>query len=140
MKLNRIPWIIGAAILALSLNTAVIFICLIIYKYLIYPGQINQYYQDEFRSIAPIISIITGMPILFLVCKWTVKRWESDFAVKGALLIWLVYVPIGLTILTGTGWTIRLIILAIISVMTKFVAAYYGGIAGRLKSSPPKRS
>ena len=65
--------------------------------------------------------------------SWIGGKWESNFAVKAAFLVWLVYALIDLSALTAAGWTIQLAVFSAISLATKLIAAYFGGKAARGK-------
>ena len=101
MTIGRMAWIIGAAIVVLVVNVAVSFLWVGIYSYAINPKQTQQYYQEYAQVAAPYSSIIAGAPLMFLMC-WRVGRWwEADFAVKAALLVWLVYAVIDLLVMVA---------------------------------------
>ncbi|HKR14741.1 MAG TPA: hypothetical protein VJT15_21930 [Pyrinomonadaceae bacterium] len=132
MTIGRLAWIIGAAILVLVLNVGVSFVYVAVYSYLINPGRDEQYYQEYAKVAAPYSSIIAGMPLMFLICWWVGSWWETDFAVKAALLVWLVYAVIDGLVVVGVGMSsgmpARLILLAVISLITKLAASYFGGL------------
>jgi hypothetical protein len=73
------------------------------------------------------------MPLFYFACRRLGRKWEADFAVKAALLVWLVYVLIDISIIGTAGVTVRLAVLAAISMATKFVSAYLGGLAAAKK-------
>ena len=134
MTIRRLAWIIGAALLVLVINVAVSILYIAIYSYLINPGHDEQYYQEYAQTAAPYSSIVAGMPLMFLMC-WRVGRWwEADFAVKAALLVWLVYAVIDLLVMVAAGMSggvpAQMIVLTAISLSTKLAASYFGGIVG----------
>lgn len=135
MTIKRLLFIIGAALLSMLINIILSVLYLVIYSYLINPGHEAQFYQEYAQTAAPYSSIVTGIPVLYLVCRWIAGKWDQDFAVKAALLVWLVYAVIDLSILTAAGWTARSAVLSLISMSTKLLAAYFGG-----KSAEKKRS
>jgi len=134
MIIGRLAWIIGAAILVLVINVAISILYVAIYSYLINSGHDEHYYQEYAKVAAPYSSIVAGLPLMFLACWWVGSWWESAFAVKAALLVWLVYAVIDVLVLLGagmsTGVPARLIVLAAISLITKLVASYFGGVVG----------
>jgi hypothetical protein len=134
MTVGRLAWIIGAAIFILIVNVAMSFLYIAFYSYFINPGHDEQFYQEYAMSAAPYCSIIAGIPIFYFVCRWISSKWESNFAVKAALLVWLVYVLIDLSILTAAGFTLTLAVIAAISLLTKLASAYLGGLAGSKKT------
>jgi hypothetical protein len=134
MTVRRLAWIIGATIFILIVNVALSVLYIAFYSYFINPGHDEQFYQEYAQTAAPYCSIVAGIPIFYFVCRWISGKWESDFAVKAALLVWFVYVLIDLSVLTAAGFTPRLAVLATISLATKLASAYLGGLAGGKKS------
>jgi len=136
MTIKRLLWIIGAAISILVVNVAISFLYVAIYSYIIDPGHPEQYYQAYAQIAAPYSSIIAGMPLFFFVCRWVAAKWEPAFGVKAAVLIWLVYALIDVTVLAIAGFTLRLAILSLVSLVTKLGAAYLGGILASRRAYP----
>ena len=134
MIVGRLAWIVGATIFILIMNVGLSFLYIAFYSYFINPGHDEQFYQEYAMIAAPYCSIVTGIPIFYFVCRWISGKWESDFALKAALLVWFVYVLIDLSILTAAGFTLRLAVIAAISCLTKLASAYLGGLAGSKKS------
>ncbi len=134
MTIGRLAWIIGAAILVLVINVGVSILYIAFYSYLINPKHDHQYYQEYAKTAAPYSSIVAGMPLMFLICWQVGGWWEPDFAVKAALLVWLVYAVIDVLSVAARGMSTRiparLIVLATISLITKLAAAYFGGLVG----------
>ena len=134
MTIGRLAWIIGAAMLVLVINVAVSILYVAIYSYLINSGHDEHYYQEYAKVAAPYSSIVAGLPLMFLMCWWVASWWEAHFAIKAALLVWLVYAVIDVLVLVAsemsTGVQTRLIVLAAISLITKLAASYFGGIVG----------
>ncbi len=104
---------------------------MVAYSYVINPGQDAAYYQAHAQVSAPYSSIVVGMPLLFLVCRWIGKKFAARFVITAALLVWLVYFLIDITIIMFAGELSRVALLFIISFVTKFAAAYLGGLAAR---------
>jgi len=128
---NRWFWIIPAAIAVLVINVGIHILYMVAYSYVINPGQDVPHYQAHARMSAPYSSIVVGMPLMFLVCRWVGGRFAARFRLTAALLIWLVYLLIDVTVLVFAGEIFRLALLFIISFVTKFAAAYLGGVAAR---------
>lgn len=137
MTVGRLAWIIGAAILILVVNVSLSIVYMVVYGYLINPGQPESVYQAHVKIAAPYCSIIFGIPLFYFVCRWIGGKWERNFAVKAALLVWLVYCVIDLTVIIANfkDLTIWLGVLVIISLLTKFVSAYLGGVAASKRPS-----
>jgi hypothetical protein len=69
---------------------------------------------------------------MFLACRWIGRKFAARFVITAALLVWLVYFLIDMTVFLFAGeLSSRLALLVIISVLTKLAAAYLGGLAAR---------
>lgn len=134
MSIGRMAWIIGAAIVVLVVNVAVSFLYVGFYSYAINPNQPKQYYQEYAQVAAPYSSILAGAPLMFLMCWWVASWWENDFGLKAALLVWFAYTVIDVLILAAVGMKeglpTRMIVITIVSVIAKLIAAYLGGLLG----------
>lgn len=139
MTIGRLAWIIGAAILVLAINVGVSILYIAVYSHLINRGHEERYYQEYAQIAAPYSSIVAGIPLMFLVCWWVASWWEADFAIKAAVLVWLVYALIDVLVLVAAGMSegvpTRMIILTAISFITKLAASYVGGIVGSRPAS-----
>lgn len=133
MTIKRLAIIIGAALLCMVVNVGLSILYIAFYSYFINPGQDQAFYQEYANIAAPYCSIIAGIPVFYFVCRWIGGKWEANFAVKAALHVWLVYALIDLSALTAAGWTVQLAILSFISLTTKLIAAYFGGLAASRK-------
>lgn len=131
MTRNRWVWIIPAALAVFVINLAIHILYMVAYYHLINPGQDTAHYQARAKLSAPYLSIFVGMPLMFLVCRWIGKKFGSRLSVTAALLVWLVYFLIDTTVLVFAGEFSRLALLFVISFVTKFAAAYLGGLAAR---------
>ena len=128
---NRWLWIIPAAIAVMVTNVAIHILYMVVYSYLINPGENAAHYQAHARLSAPYSSIVVGMPLLYLVCRWIGMRFHASSSLTAALLVWLVYFLIDITVLAFAGELGRMALLFVISFATKLAAAYLGGIAAR---------
>ena len=131
MKKNRWVWIIPAAIAVMIINVAIHILYMVAYSYVINPGHDAAYYQAHARVSAPYSSIVVGMPLMFLACRWIGRKFAARFVITAALLVWLVYFLIDITVLMFAGELFRLALVFIISFVTKLAAAYFGGLAAR---------
>jgi hypothetical protein len=86
----------------------------LVYSYLINPGQDAAHYQAYARVSAPYSSIVAGMPLMFLVCRWIGKKFAVRLSATAALLVWLVYFLIDITVLVFAGELSRLALLFVI--------------------------
>ncbi len=110
---------------------------MVAYSYVINPVQDAAYYQVHARVSAPYSSIVAGMPLIFLACRCVGGKFAARFAVIAALLVWLVYLLIHLTVLLLAGelFSGGLALFFIISFATKLAAAYLGGLAARKQAA-----
>jgi hypothetical protein len=134
MSAGRLAWIIGAAIFILIVNVSLSVAYMVFYSYLVNPGQEEQFYQEHIKIAAPYCSIFFGIPLFYFVCRWIGGKWEKGFAVKASVFVWLVYLLIDVTVLAAAGLTLKIAVLAAISLATKFVSAYFGGISASRKN------
>lgn len=137
MNFKRLVWIIAAALFILVTNVCLSILYMVVYSYIINPGQPETFYQEHVKIAAPYCSIIFGIPLFYLVCRWIGGKWERSFAVKAALLIWVIYASIDLIVILANfrDLTLWLSFLVLISLTTKLVSAYFGGIAASKRLS-----
>jgi hypothetical protein len=133
MNVRRLAWIIGAALFIMFVNVVLSVLYIVFYSYVINPGHDERFYQEYAGAAAPYCSIVAGIPLFYFVCRWLGGRWEANFAIKSALLVWLVYALIDISVIAAAGATVQLAVLAAISMATKFMAAYLGGSAAAKK-------
>jgi hypothetical protein len=132
MTLDRLAWLVGVALLVMVVNVAVSILYMVVYGHLIDPGHEEQYYHDHIKVAAPYCSIVAGIPLMFLAGWWVGGWWESEFAVKAALVVWLAYALIDIGVLVAAGLTARIAVLVAVSLLTKLGAVYMGAVvAGR---------
>jgi hypothetical protein len=130
MTLGRLAWLVGVAILVLVVNVGVSIVYMVLYGHLIDPGHDEQYYHEHIKVAAPYCSIVAGMPLMFLAGWWVAGWWGGQFAVKAALVVWLAYALIDISVLAAAGLTTRIAVLFAISFSTKLAAAYLGALVG----------
>jgi len=128
---NRWLLIVPAAVAVLIVNVGIHILYMVIYSYLLNPGQDAAHYQAHAELSAPYSSIVVGMPLMFLVCRWVGGKFAAQLSITAALFVWLVYFLIDITVLVFAGEIFRLLLLFIISFVTKLAAAYLGGLAAR---------
>lgn len=125
--LGRLAGLVGVALLVLVVNVAVSILYMVVYGHLIDPGHEEQYYQAHIAIAAPYCSIVAGIPLMFLAGWWVGGWWEREFAVKAALVVWLAYALIDISVLLAAGLTPKVAVLFAVSFLTKLAAAYLGG-------------
>ncbi len=134
MNIKRLALIIGAAIFILVVNVGLSVVYMFFYGYVINPGQEEQFYQDHVKIAAPYCSIFFGIPLFYLVCRWIGGRWEKDFAIKAAISVWIVYALIDLSVVVASGITLSVAGLIAVSLITKLISAYLGGLSASKKA------
>ncbi|NJM52522.1 MAG: hypothetical protein HC846_03455 [Blastocatellia bacterium] len=136
MTFGRLAWIIAAAIFILIVNIGLSIVYMVVYGYLINPGQTESVYQEHVKIAAPYCSIVFGIPLFYFVCRWISGKWEKSFSVKAALAVWIVYAVIDLTVILANfgDLTLWLSYLVLISLSTKLISAYFGGVSASAKS------
>jgi hypothetical protein len=135
MTIKRLVLIIGAALFGMIVNIGLSILYIALYSYIINPGHGEKFYQEYAVKVVPYCAIITGVPVLYFVCRWIAGKWESDFAIKAALSVWLVYALVDLSVMTAAGWTVQSAIFSMVSMTTKLIAAHLGGSAARRKTN-----
>jgi hypothetical protein len=127
MKINRIFWIIGAALLAMILNVLAFVLWMVIYGHFINLGQPEAFYQERAQEMGPYSSIVTGIPIFFVVSYFLARKWEAGFAFVAAFAFWLLYAIVDVSILVLSGWgNFTFSILVFVSMATKLGASLFG--------------
>lgn len=132
---NGWVWIVPAAIAVMVTNVVIHVLYMVAYSYLFNPGQDAPHYQAHAKLSAPYSSIIVGMPLMFLVCRLVGRKFAPQSSVIAALLVWLVYFLIDITVLVFAGELRNMATLFAISFATKLAAAYLGGLAARKQTS-----
>lgn len=130
MNAKRLAWITGAALFILIVNVGLSVLYMVAYSYFISPGHDEQFYQEHVKVAAPYCSIIFGIPLFYLVCRWVGGKWEKHFAVKSVIFVWIVYALIDAAALIASGLTLWIAGLMTISLITKLISAYFGGLSG----------
>ena len=128
INLSRIAWLIGIALLVMVANIVASILYMVVYGYLIDPGHEKEYYDAHVQVAAPYCSIVAGIPLMFLAGWWVGGWWQGEFAVKSALVIWLTYAVIDLSIVLAAGVTSRVAVLVAVSIITKLAAIYAGAL------------
>ena len=133
MNVKRLAWIIGASVFILVVNVALSVAYMVFYSYVVNPGHHEQFYEEHVQIAAPYCSIVFGIPLFYLVCRWLGGKWEKDFAVKAAIFVWLFYALIDAAVLIASGLTLTITVLMTISLITKLISAYFGGLSAGKK-------
>jgi hypothetical protein len=131
MKTRRILWIAGAMLVAMILNVLAFVLWMVIYGYVVNPGQPDSFYQQRAQEMGPYCSIVTGIPIFFAVSYFLTRKWEAGFAIVAAFAFWLLYAIVDVSILVLSGWgSITFSILVFVSMATEIGCFALRSIAG----------
>src|SRR5688572_27320952 len=122
MTFGRVAALAGLALGVMVVNVAVSILYMVVYSYVIDPGHEKAYYEAHIKIAAPYCSIVAGIPLMFLVGWW--------LGMRPAFVVWLVYAVVDVAILAASGLTLRIGVLAAVSLLTKLVSAYLGALAG----------
>ena len=129
MRLKDWGWIVGYALLLMVLNVGISVLYMVVYGHVINPGQPESHYQEHVQIAAPYSSIIAGIPLFYLAGRFLTRRWSQHSRIQIALLITLVYALIDIAIVVAVGVQLGALLIVVISLATKFLAAYFGGKA-----------
>ena len=139
MEKNRwwlaIPFALGGMIV----NLLVSLLYVVVYSYAIDPGHDETYYQVHAQVAAPYCSIVAGIPLMFLAGRWIGGKFPKGNSVKAALLVWLVYFLIDFAVIAAAGALAQIAVLFIISFVTKFGAAFLGGLSAQNRGAYLRR-
>ena len=128
MTFGRVAVLVGIALSVMVANVAISIVYMVVYGHLIDPGHEKAYYQEHIKIAAPYCSIVAGIPLMFLAGWWVSGFWEVGLRVKSAMIVWLAYALIDLTLLAASGLTARIGVLFAVSFLTKLAAAYFGAV------------
>ena len=134
-KKNRWWLAIPFALGVLVLNVLISVLWVAVYSLLIDPGKDPVYYQEYAQTAAPYSSIIAGMPLMFLAGRWIGSKFPKQNSVKAALAVWLVYFLIDFAVIAASGALAQIALVFIVSFVTKFAAAYLGGLSAQKRDA-----
>jgi hypothetical protein len=126
MTARRILWLAGLAILVMVVNVLISILYMVVYSFVIDPGQTQAYYEAHIQQAAPYSSIIAGIPLMLLAGWWAAGLWNRALGMKAAFIVWLVYAVIDLLAILSAGMDSRIAVLFAISFVTKLAAAFIG--------------
>jgi hypothetical protein len=142
MTLVRLGSLIGVGLLVLVVNVGMTILYMVVYGHLINPGHAKEFYEEHVKAAAPYCSIVAGIPLMFLAGLW-VAGWRGGsgvagaagpLGVKAALVVWLAYAVVDLSMVLAAGaaakegMNMKIIVLVAVSLFTKFAAAYAGAL------------
>lgn len=129
MKLKDIRWgmALGGVLVAEVVLVAAAFAWVAIYSYLIHPGESSAFYQRYAMRASPWVSLVMGVPVFFLICRWIGSRspsraWPTAMGLFGIYLL----VDLPLALLGGDNPTVTPLYIAS-NYLVKFLACHFGG-------------
>ena len=128
MKLSQVRWgmALGGAVAAELVLVAGAFAWVAIYSHLLHPGEALAFYEQYALMAAPWVSVILGIPVFYLACRWIGSRspsaaWPTAMAFFGAyLLIDVSFLVFGENT-TVAPWFL------VANYLLKFLACHLGG-------------
>jgi hypothetical protein len=114
---------IGLGVLAMALNVLVAFLWVWFYSVALAPGHDGAFYQAYAQRVAPISSVLAGIPLLS-AAGWLAARGSRPMI--AALIPAAIYILLDIVLVAAGGlwpplWTLLL------SFLTKLAAAWGGG-------------
>ena len=131
MDLGVIARGIGLGAAALVLDAAAAALWVLIYSLAIAPGHDGAFYQAYGQQVAPVSTLIVGVPLLF-AAGWLNGRRGTALA---AIVPALAYIAIDLLLATASGLMLPVWSL-LLSYAAKLAASYAGGMLARRRRHP----
>jgi len=135
MEKNRWWLAIVFALGVMVLNVLMHILYMVVYGFLINPGQDDAHYQAYAGESAPYSSIIAGIPLMFLAGRWIGTKFPKGNSVKAALLVWFIYFVIDLAVVALAGALAQIALLFAISFSTKLIGAFLGGLSAQKRGA-----
>ena len=120
----------AAAIAVMALNVAISFAVVWVYSSFVDPGHEAAYYEAFAMRVAPISSVIAGIPLMFLAGFLLAKRRSrrSALLVAGAAALFYILVDTSILVAAGAGQVVWP--WAALSHATKLLSALAGAALG----------
>jgi hypothetical protein len=134
-KSSRLWVALPTAILAGALNVFLFFLFMVLYGYVIDPGQQDSHYQEAASKFGPYASIIGGIPVMFLA-GLTLRRFFGRRALRIGIAAWAIYLALDLAIIIAVGQLITFLPHIFVSFSTKLMAIYLGSRTSAQKGDP----
>jgi hypothetical protein len=89
MRWKDIRWgaALGGMLVAEVAQIAAAFVWVVLYSYLVHPGETPAFYQSYAQVSGPWVSLLAGTPIFYLTCRWIGSRVPVNWAAGGRLII-----------------------------------------------------
>jgi hypothetical protein len=114
-------------LLAMVAQIAAAFTWVAFYSYVIHPGETPAFYERYAMEASPWVSVVAGMPIFYLICRWIgsqvpARAWPTAMALFG------LYVLLDLALVASWGApSPRLAGILATSYLLKFLACHLAG-------------
>lgn len=128
---SRLWLALPTAIVVGVLNVFLFFIFMVLYGNVINPGQEESFYQQAAGRFGPIASIIGGIPLMFLAGRWIGKRVGPQLAYTAAILVWVIYFVVDVSIVLASGILSSVFHLVTLSFVTKLIAVLVGAYSAK---------
>ena len=128
-----IPWIriVGWTVFIHMLLIALSIIEVLIYSMIIKPGQTEAFYNEHVQFSAPIVSIIFGIVLFYLVAQLLAKnRYPVRKQIAWGLPLVYIIIDIAILLFSKTDWSGQFLVLTL-SFGTKFIASYLGAMRAK---------
>lgn len=135
MKKNVWLWIVPGALFVLFVNLAAHLLYMVLFSYVISPGQEFASYEQHALKSAPYVSFIIGFPTMFFTCWWIAKRAPARWAITAAILTCIVYILIDVASVLYLGEYAMIVTLFAISYIPYLIAAYVAATIVRKRGS-----
>ena len=127
---DRIPWgwvVVTAVGLEIAMVISAV-VWIVIYSYLVHPGEDHTYYENYAKVASPVVSVVLGIPFWFFACRWVTRK-AGTRAVQMALWAWFILFVIDVPLIFFYEPRLYDWMIVAIAHSTKLLAAYLGGRA-----------
>lgn len=127
---DRIPWgwvVVTAVGLEIAMVISAV-VWIVIYSYLIHPGEDQTYYENYAKLASPVVSVVLGIPFWFFACRWVTRK-AGTRAVQMALWAWFILFIIDVPLIILGEPRLYDWMMVAIAHSTQLLAAYLGGRA-----------
>jgi len=96
------------------------------YSYVLHAGQPDAYYEGYATAASPIVSLVAGAPLFFVVGD-RFRRWLGADAVKSAIAVSAIYTTLDvLLVVTWPAATMYHVLVMLVNATAKLAAIYLG--------------
>ncbi|HKO55089.1 MAG TPA: hypothetical protein VJ276_04375 [Thermoanaerobaculia bacterium] len=118
---------LGGMLLAMVAQIAAAFGWVAFYSYLVHPGETPAFYQRYAEVASPWVSVVAGVPVFYLICRWIGSRFPAR-AWPTAMALFGFYVLLDLALVLSMGApSPRLVGILVLSYLLKLLACHLAG-------------